>query len=167
MRWNPPLFCSAGPEPGPMWELDACIGLIAVSLLGSVSSSSCLRLEWEGLQCSASSTGSRSSSCATGGLQPPGSNPLSGPADETACAATLQQPTEGAKQQGAPMLLAGQVSWRQVAVHVLRPNQRPASSLATPFAAAAHIFDARYDPSLCVTHSTSSRAGQCMSAWSR
>ena len=41
--------------PGTPWRLEASVGLVGLSLLGSTASSSCLKLEWVGLQGSYSS----------------------------------------------------------------------------------------------------------------
>ncbi len=122
----------AGVAAGQQWRFDACIGVIGVSLLGSMPISSCLKLEWHGLQCSVSnSSNSRSNNSSSQGGA---SSPAASEASAGCC---------GSSTSGAPKLLAGQVSCRHVTVHVLQPHVRPPSALATPFAAAAGTYNTR------------------------
>eukprot|EP00887_Chlorella_sp_A99_P007395 scaffold2.g7395.t1 len=43
---------AVAPAAAPAWRLEAAAGLVGVSLLGSTVSSTCLKLEWRGIQCS-------------------------------------------------------------------------------------------------------------------
>lgn len=123
-----------------LWQFDASVGLVALSLLGSTPSSSCLKLEWHELQCSVSNCGSSSSASGGGG-----SSSSSGSAGGRSMPnGTPSFPPYAAPQEEAepvPGLLAGRASWREVSVHVLLPRARQlAPALPTPFAVAAALF---------------------------
>lgn len=126
---------ASAPEPaapGLRWQLEASVGLIGLSILGSTPSSSCLKLEWHELRCSASN-------CEALVPPPP---PAYVPANGGSRRSIGQAPTDGGQQRQRrtlpPVLLAGQVSWQQVSLHVMIPRVLPqSSSLATPFAAAS------------------------------
>ena len=129
--------------PSPQWRLEAAVGCVGFSLLGATPSSSCLKLEWQGLW----------AACSAGGSLANGGGPSSPPAGSS----TGQQespgwpggspgggsgsPGSGAASEGArqEQALDAQLGWRQLAVHVLHPRLSYTHPGLTPFAFASTV----------------------------
>ena len=95
----------------PQWRLEAAVDIIGLSLLGLAPSSSCLKLEWQGL---------RAAYAAGGGPTP---QPGKLGSSTAGCEAVQQQEL--------------MLSWQQVSLHVLTPHLSYTHPGITPFACAA------------------------------
>lgn len=121
---------SAAPVPAaamPQWRLEAAIGCVGVSILGATASSTCLKIEWHGLRAAYAAAG------------------LPGQADGKP--GHCRRSSLGGSSLQAPAWEAAhdvQLSWRQLALHVLEPRPAYQHPSLSPFAfAAAIVADAQ------------------------
>ncbi len=119
----------------PQWRLEAAIGCIGLSILGSTASSTCLKVEWHGLRASCAACGSAGSAAAAVPGQA-GSVPAHRQRSSSWDGSLQPEAWEGAHEV--------QLSWRQLAVHVLEPRPAYQHPSLSPFAfAAAIVADAQ------------------------
>ena len=120
----------------PRWRLEAALDCIGLSILGATASSSCLKLEWHGLRAAYAAGGSP-----TGAPPCSPEQPGSG-----ACRRRRSSSSEGGGLAGAAGQQAHelQLSWHQLALHVLEPRLSYQHPSFSPFAfAAAVVADAQ------------------------
>lgn len=126
-----PAVDSIAQVAAPHWRLDAALGYIGLSLLGSTPSSSCLKAEWRGLR--AVYAAGSSSDAGLHGSPGPSLQRLGSSRSGSSKAARAAAAGAAGEQHEV------ELSWHQLAVHVLEPRTQHSHPSLSPFAFASGL----------------------------